>query len=172
MTLYAKIDCSFPDDPKVIEAGPMAELLYLRMVLHCREHLTDGVVNRAHLSRIATGLRTKDALVRRLLDTKLLEEHQDGWRIPVRVWRRWNPTKAAVAKAAAVKSEAGTLGNHERWHQSNPNPNCPLCIANASQHATNGHRTIIAPSDGDPILQSIADDRYSQKPEAITDEAW
>ena len=33
MPLYAKIDCSYPDDPKVIDAGDIAELVYLRCLL-------------------------------------------------------------------------------------------------------------------------------------------
>lgn len=97
MPLYAAIDVGYPDDPKVVDAGDIAELVYLRCVLRCREHLTDGVIDRRVLPRWLAGIRgphTKH--MARLVEVGLLCTHDAGWCIPLNAWRKWNPTKAEV----------------------------------------------------------------------------
>lgn len=97
MALYAKIDCAFPEDPKVIEAGDIAELVYLRCVLKCRELLTDGVIHRVRLDRWTVGIRGKATVhAARLVEVGLWELHPDGWRIPHAVWAKWNPLASDV----------------------------------------------------------------------------
>lgn len=83
MALYAKVDVSFPDDPKVVEAGDLAELVYLRCVLRSREHLTDGFIDKRVAGRWCAGIRGRlanhfAALVR----VGLLTEVDGGWQIP------------------------------------------------------------------------------------------
>lgn len=97
MTLYAAIDVGYPDDPKVIDAGDLAELVYLRCVLRCRQHLTDGVIDRRVLPRWLVGIRGKHAShMDRLVEVGLLCVHDAGWCIPLNAWKKWNPTKAEV----------------------------------------------------------------------------
>jgi hypothetical protein len=104
--LYAKVDVGFPDDPKTVEAGDLAELAYLRCVLRGRENLTDGVIDRRVLARWLAGIRGKPTShMDKLVQVGLLEVHPDGWRIPHDAWVRWNPLKADVEAKRAEDAE-------------------------------------------------------------------
>lgn len=97
MPLYAAIDVGFPDDPKVVDAGDIAELVYLRCVLRARGSLTDGVIDRRVLSRWLVGIRGPHGKhMDRLVEVGLLCTHDAGWCIPLNAWKKWNPTKAEV----------------------------------------------------------------------------
>lgn len=122
MALYARFDCSFSDDPKVAAAGDLAELVYFRCVLKCRENLTDGVIDRRLLPRWTAGIRGKaNAHAQALVDVGLWLEHPDGWRIPEAVWRRWNPTAAEVAEKRRLEAE-----RKQAYRESKPRPNGTL----------------------------------------------
>ena len=106
MPLYAKIDVSLPDDPKMAEAGDLAELAYLRCILRGRENLTDGVIDRRVVKRWLVGIRGKaETHMAALVKVGLLELHPDGWRIPLEVWKKWNPLKAEVEAKRAEDAE-------------------------------------------------------------------
>ena len=137
--LWAKVSLSFPDDPKVIEAGHCAELAYLRCTLLSRQHMTDGVVHRARASRWLVGIpgdpiEHMDTLVR----VGLMEATEDGWRIPETVWRTWNPTSEELAEQTENKRAAAIKGNHVRYHTQKGkfDPECSHCVAESSQPAS------------------------------------
>ncbi len=136
--LWAKVSLSFPDDPKVIEAGHCAELAYLRCTLLSRQHMTDGVVHRARASRWLVGIpgdpiEHMDTLAR----VGLMEATEDGWRIPETVWRTWNPTSEELAEQTENKRAAAIKGNHVRYHTQKGkfDPECSHCVAESSQNA-------------------------------------
>jgi hypothetical protein len=104
VSLYVQLSTALPDDPRMIEAGPMAELVYVRAVMRCREALSDGVIHRARLGRWFAGIPRVERHLDALARVGLIETHADGWRIPIDVWCKWNPTKAEVlAKRDAEK---------------------------------------------------------------------
>lgn len=106
MALFAQIDCSFPDRPDIAEAGDLAELVYMRAVLRCRDNLTDGVIDRRVVSRWFAGIRGKSVThLEKLVSVGLLNHHPDGWCIPIEVWTKWNPTKADVQEKRAAEAE-------------------------------------------------------------------
>jgi hypothetical protein len=106
MSLYAQIDCAFPDRPDVAEVGDLAELVYYRSVLRCRDNLTDGVIDKRVISRWFAGIRGKHAQhLDRLAEVGLLQHHENGWCIPPSVWGKWNPTKAEVEAKRAAEAE-------------------------------------------------------------------
>ena len=105
MSLYVKLSTAFPDDPKVIDAGPMAELVYVRAILKCRESLSDGVIHKARVRRWFAGIQAPEKQLRRLVDVKLLETCDEGWRIPMQVWRDWNPTRDEVDEKREAEAE-------------------------------------------------------------------
>lgn len=96
MALYAKIDCGIARDPKMIAAGPHARLLYVQATLFCRENLTDGVVEELVLPIVALDIPTPKKHMQRLVALGALEQIDGGWRIPERVWAKYNPTRAEV----------------------------------------------------------------------------
>ena len=113
--IYAKIECALLDDPDVAAAGPMAELLYIRSILYCRQNLTDGVIARGILPRLSTGIPGWRKAVAQLSE-KLWEECDEGYRIPLATWVKdgRNPLRADIEAAKPAKSDADTLGNHTR----------------------------------------------------------
>ena len=104
--LYASLSCQLPDKPEIIEAGDIAELVYYRAVLRCREYLTNGVIDRRVLARWFAGIRGKPAAhLDALVSVGLLEPHPQGWSIPLRVWSEWNPTAEEVQEARHLERE-------------------------------------------------------------------
>ena len=94
--IYARIDVTLPDDPKIIEAGPAAELVYLRVILRSRSFLTDGVMSRSVAPRWLAGCSRWALSCSRLVNVGLLEVCDEGWRIPPHVWSRWAPLATEV----------------------------------------------------------------------------
>jgi hypothetical protein len=135
MALYAKIDVAFARDPDLVGL-PLARLMYVQCLLYARENLTDGAIDSRLLSFVAVDIQRPRRHMDALVKAGKLEETPDGWRIPGHVWRKFNPTKDEVAAIIAAKGEAGALGNHRRWHRTEPSPDCRYCIANASQNGS------------------------------------
>lgn len=136
MALYAKIDVALARDPELV-GMPLARLMYVHCVLYCRENLTDGHIDRRVLTLAAVDIpnprKQMDALVKA---GGKLEVTEAGWRIPEQVWRRFNPMKEEVDALVTAKGAAGALGNHRRWHGSEPSATCRYCIAESSQNGS------------------------------------
>ena len=78
---WAKFDDQFTDHPKVVAAGPMAELLAMRAVIYCARYETDGHVQAAQLPRLTVGITSPKKQVRALVDAGLwtVDDDGDGW---------------------------------------------------------------------------------------------
>lgn len=105
MELYAQIACAMPRDPRMRAAGPLARLVYIEAALYCRENLTDGVINRLNLPDFAVDVPAKRKHIDRLTELGALELVDVGWRIPLDVWRRWNPLKSEVDAKRQAEAE-------------------------------------------------------------------
>jgi hypothetical protein len=113
VSIYAQVSCSLPDKVAIIEAGDIAELVYYRSILRCRDNLTDGIIDRRLIDRWFAGIRGKPAThLNRLRDVGMLLDHPDGWCIPEEVWCKWNPTKAQVEAHRAAETE-----RKRRWKE-------------------------------------------------------
>lgn len=132
-TIYAQVSVEFGDDPRVVAAGALGELAYLRCLLQSRRLLTDGVIDRHLLDRWLHGIggkRKRRRIMARLERVGLLDPHPAGWCIPPRVWVKWAPERKDVDALRAERSAAAVRGNHERWHSGatgRPSAACPLC---------------------------------------------
>lgn len=108
---WAKVDDGFLDHPKVLRAGEDAANLYLRALIWCNKHLTDGHIPREALRALSmrSGL---PALAGRLVAVGLWEETADGWY--VHDFAAHNPLRADVeAKRQDLsqkRSDAGKRG--------------------------------------------------------------
>jgi len=107
--LYVPLDVNYADDPKIVEAGPDAELLYLRALALAKRLEDDGIIHRGHLRRLGADLPAVnrgtlvDAIADRLVVTGLWTEHPDGYRITS--WLDWNPSAAELdARRAAERA--------------------------------------------------------------------
>lgn len=113
--LYARLSCHLPDEPEIAEAGDLAELVFYRTILRCREFLTDGIIDRRVLTRWYGGIRGKPAdHLDRLVDVGYLEHCEQGWRIPFDIWCEWNPTKAEVEAKREAAAERQRLSRERR----------------------------------------------------------
>ena len=129
--IYAQIDVHFPDDPKVAGVHPLAELAYLRIVLHSRRMLSDGLMDKRVACRWLVGIEDYEDYLEQLVDAELLERCEQGWRIPKHVWQRWNPTSDEIEEVREAKSAGATLANHRRWHVARKtiDPSCAHCAS-------------------------------------------
>lgn len=77
---WIKLADSFPDHPKVLEAGDLAAWLYVAGLCFCSRHLTDGHIPDGAVSRL-TGVARPKQLASRLVEVGLWVRCADGYRI-------------------------------------------------------------------------------------------
>jgi hypothetical protein len=170
VTLFAKIDCALPRDPKMIAAGPMPRLLYVHCVLYAKENLTDGYIDPFVLQLVAIDIPQPRRHMATLVKVGALEVRENGWAIPLDVWQRWNPTASEVTAKRDAKRLAGIRGNHERWHlaKGTSDPKCELCaIAESSQQRS--HMGSQTDRTCDDLLRGRASPETETEPEPETE---
>lgn len=125
---FVPLDIHYLRDPRIRRAGPNAELLYIRSLVHAKGADTDGFVADFDLGIVAVGMRDSAHRVAALVREGLWIEVDGGWRI--RSWAKWNKTKAQVRAEKEVQRDAAIKGNHERWHvgSGKSDPRCPHCL--------------------------------------------
>jgi hypothetical protein len=108
--LFIKLDVDFWDHPKIVQAGVMAGVLYLRMSAYCMQHTTDGFVPAAQLPRFA--LPATGKLTAALVDVGLIEPAIGGWMVPGYVERYASAAELEHRRQASV--ENGRKGGRPR----------------------------------------------------------
>lgn len=76
---WAKFDDQYTDHPKVVAAGPWAELLDMRAVIHCARYETDGHISAAQLPKLALGIPAPKKKAQALVDAGRWVATDDGW---------------------------------------------------------------------------------------------
>lgn len=97
--LHVQLDVHYAEDPKIIDAGERAELLYVRSLAFCKKtweangFITDGQLTRT----VGAGLTSVKASAKRLCDVGLWERVEDdlfgtgkGYRVVA--WLKRNPS--------------------------------------------------------------------------------
>jgi hypothetical protein len=118
--IYVKLIVGFPRDPKVralarygTDAG-LCRDLYVQMVLHCKEHLTDGFVPAEEAWALAFPLPTDhaDQLAKQLASVGLIKEVSNpeapGWQVCAFLKR--NRSREQVEALSEVRAESGRAG--------------------------------------------------------------
>jgi hypothetical protein len=146
MALWVKLDVEYASDPKLIDAGPMAELLYVRALCFAKKVNRDGFIEYRQLTRLAVGLPRPGALAVRLVQSGAFVETDNGWQITG--WLKHNKTAHRIADETERKRLKSLLGNHKRWHfeRSEYDPTCELCNPYNDPHSD---------PHGDPGKESI-----------------
>lgn len=91
--VWLPLDCGFPDDDKVIEAGERPAYLFILMSLAAKRLATDGVLTRAQVSRLhVAGWESR--LVR-LLEVGLVHELEPE-RYTIAAWFQHNEPVSVV----------------------------------------------------------------------------
>lgn len=136
MSLYAKLATNYQMDEKILAAGPMAELLWVRGLCWSKDHLRDGEVPRSALALVALGLADPGALAVRLVEVGLWEPCEGGWRVPPEKWAAWQTTREQVEEMRRKRSEAGQKGAASRWHGTSDGTSHSSCHDPAMAEAT------------------------------------
>jgi hypothetical protein len=124
--LFVPLDVNYADDDKIIAAGPMGELLYVRSLAFVKRARTNGRFADSQLPIVAARIPRARHIAQHVIDLGLWERNGSG--LYLSAWLKHN---AAVADVAAAKADAGSRGAHVRWHleRRSPSPDCEHCIA-------------------------------------------
>ena len=157
---WFRLDDTWLTNPKIQAAGLKGRALWVAAGLHCAQHLTDGVIDKAMLPVLAAlagvGAGRKEAAT--LVALGLWEDHGESFVVPT--WAEYQPLREDVEAIREQKQQASMIGNHKRHHLGKgiSNPSCPLCLAEASQvRAQEGsqRRTPPDPTRPDPTLSVV-----------------
>jgi hypothetical protein len=124
--LFAKLLVGYAEDDKIIAAGPMAELLYVRSLAFAKRDGKDGWIADNQLAAFALRIPGARRHADRLVELGLWERNGAGWYVTS--WLRHNRAAAEIAQA---KSASAKLGNHNRWHlgpNGVPKADCDHCL--------------------------------------------
>ena len=53
---WVKIDATYVEDEKVMAAGALAELVFIRSIAYCRRRFTDGVIKPPAIATLTLGV--------------------------------------------------------------------------------------------------------------------
>lgn len=126
--LFVPLDVEYDSDDKIILAGPLAELLYIRSLAFCKRTMKNGVVMKSQLVVISRALKQPDQLAAKLVAVGLWIDNGDKWTIPA--WSKRNKLAEDIIADKEMKKAASIKGNHERWHvgeEAKRSLTCPLC---------------------------------------------
>lgn len=141
VSLFVPLDVDYASDEKVIAAGPMAELLFVRALAFSKRTLSDGRIRKAQLPVVAYGITGQTKLAARLVHVGLWVTAEDGWQISG--WSKRNKSAAAIADGTAKKRVAGQKANHERWHHDGrTSDECPFCVSDSDSDSDIRNRPV------------------------------
>lgn len=109
---YAPLSAHYYKDDAIAEAGPMAELLYVRGLAFCADVLSDGFISDTQLSRfVGVGIPSPRKHAERLVLVGLWEKAQpdllgaEGTGFVVKAWAKWNLTKSQIQEKQRKDAE-------------------------------------------------------------------
>ena len=108
---WVRIDDSFPEHPKILEAGGDAGWLHVCALAYCNRNTTDGLIHRNVMPRLSD--RTNPLrLAERLVAVGIWE--RDGADYRIHDYLEYQPSRAEIeaerAKQSEAKAKAGRLG--------------------------------------------------------------
>lgn len=129
--LIFPLDVEYASDDEFIEAGPMAELLFIRAGCFIKRKKLDGRLRKSQLPLVAANIPNPKRHASTLVDVGLWVDEGDAWSVPS--YLKHNKSKAEIEAQREIQRESGERGNHERWHVNGedgpkPSPKCRYCI--------------------------------------------
>ena len=100
---WVKIDATYVEDDKIMAAGALAELVFIRSIAYCRRRFTDGRISPAAVLSLTLGVPESSAtLVEALVANRLwVVDDGGGWRVVN--YDRWQMTTEKLANDAERK---------------------------------------------------------------------
>lgn len=126
--LFVRFAHDTPDHPKVIGLSDKAFRVWFNLVCWSSRQKSDGLVAPAVMRAKATAKVTAE-----LVEARLVHEVPDGYQ--VHDYLHFNRSREEIAAFTAAKGEAGTRGNHMRWHVGRRrfDPDCEHCTADGEK---------------------------------------
>jgi hypothetical protein len=157
--LYVALDVEYDSDDKMILAGPMAELLYVRGLAFCKRTMSNGNISRAQLAVVGRGIPSASKHAAALVEVGAWVITPQGWRVAA--WLKRNKSAEQIAADRATRKAASVQANHDRWHtgpDGKPSVSCPICRPNPDP-------TSDPTSDPKPKPEPKGSHSHSHKPE-------
>ncbi len=124
---FVPSDVNLANDPAIMRAGPMAELLFRRANEYAKRNDRDGTIHAVEIGVIAFGMPGKATThAAALVREGLWETRESGWYI--RSFLKWNLSQEEQSDDRERKRAAAQLTNHKRYHAEKPQADCPHCI--------------------------------------------
>lgn len=126
-SLFVPLNVEYDSDDKVIEAGPLAELLYIRSLAFCKRTMSDGVVRRSQMVIVGRSIPDATEHAATLVAVGLWEPCSDGWRVAS--WLKHNKSTEQLAAKKAAALLRSQKGVHTQFHKPEdpPRDGCPFC---------------------------------------------
>lgn len=154
---YVPLAAQYYLDDAILEAGPDAELLFVRMLSFLAAVPSDGFITDRQVPIVAAGLRAPRRRLDSLLNVGLIEQVSGGFL--VRSWLKWNRSADEVGKLLAkdrerkARKDAGDALN-SGWNPDGIRSDSEL-QSRAEQSST---EQSIPPSDADASDGAFSDD--------------
>lgn len=160
--VWVKLDATYVEDEKIMAAGALAELVFIRSIAYCRRRVTDGFISAAAVRGLVFGVpELQETLVGALVANELWDVIDGGW--SVRNYGEWQQTTAKLAADAerkrADREERKKERDIARTSAVRPEPSAgrPTDAPRTSE----GRAFTLVPGDFDE-----RDDRFTAKPPA------
>lgn len=128
--LYIKLDAEYASDDKLIAAGPMGELLYVRSLAFCKRQMVDGIIRTNQLNVIALGIPSAKKHAEALVESGAWTLTAEGWQIAN--WLKHNKSAEQINEDREMRRVASMEANHAQHHvgpDKKASPKCELCRA-------------------------------------------
>lgn len=121
---FVPSDVNLVDDPSIMRAGAMAELLFRRANEHAKRTHRDGLIYAIELTKLCHGIPGRatnhaDALVREGL------WDQSGADYVIRSFLKWNLSQEEQSEAKRQKQIGAIKTNHKKHTEKESS--CPIC---------------------------------------------
>lgn len=103
---WTRLEPGFPEHPKILAAGPMAELLHVHGLIYCNRYLTDGFIPALAVPGLLRVPYRRP--VKRLIELGIWMEVKDGYQ--VHDFLDFQMSKAEVTALKAERAVSGRLG--------------------------------------------------------------
>lgn len=128
---WIKLDDRFADHPKIVEAGPEAAWLFICGLCYCARYLTDGLIPKAQVRKLADIEDVKQS-VTKLLSTCLWENAEDSYR--VHDYLDYNLSREQALELSRKRTEAGSRGGRPSQKKQNETKLVSKTKANVKQN--------------------------------------
>ena len=141
-SLFVPLSCGFLDDMEVNDCSPLAQLVYIRALLHAKRAATDGLVTLRQITgALYPHVDADDVLgaAGQLCNRGLWEQTDHPDRYQISAWLKHNVSAWERSEERSAKRKGALMTNHKKGlHDDKPVVDCPDCSKAQSTHVSPG----------------------------------